>query len=116
MNFTEFSGLAFENGKLIHFSDFHSDTPLLLKLPHSQRFVISLILSLALIIGLILRALIFKYLRSPETILSRPINTLIMMEQINSSTLMLHILIHLVILLTDIPLSSLTGKFTFNIQ
>ncbi len=106
----DFSNFAFENGNLIQFSDFYSDPPHLLKLPYSQRFIISLILTLALIVGLILRTIILTYLRSPGTLIGRPINILIMIEQISSSTLMLHIFLHIVILLTDIPLSSLTGK------
>jgi hypothetical protein len=96
---------------ILHFNPFSEEQslpfPLYLKYP--SILFISLTLLISLLIGLKFRAIIFFYLKAPETKIG-PINFLIWIDQINGLLLGVTIMLRLIMINNPYPLSETFGK------
>ena len=88
------------------FSDFDS-LPFPLYLPSHWKYVLTILQVIALAVGLRLRLIIFKFLKSPES--NGPLNRLIWMDQINGLFLGIVLIVKVVAFNCTVALSQLIG-------
>lgn len=98
------------NGSLIVFEAFTEEEglPFPLYLNFGWRILISLVLLAILIVGLHYRIIILKYIWTKES--NKPINFLILMDQLNSLMLGFGLVVRIVSMLSPAPLSQAFGS------